>query len=446
MGAMVHLVMWGWIPIVLHLFSTRKSQDAVLITFLCAWLFLPNAEYHFSGLPEYNKISATCIGILGGAWLFDRKRFSVIPLSYLDMPILIWCLAPFFSSLTNGLGFYDGFSCSLNQTVAWGLPYLVGKLYFSDIKSLNKLVAAMVIGGLLYVPLCLIEIRFSPQLHNWVYGFHQHDFGQTMRHGGYRPMVFMEHGLMLGMWMISAAFAATWSIISGSCPTWLKHKSSLCLMTLLVTMILVKSTGALILYILGLIILIFLLWFRTKLPLYLLIILTLIYVGARSQGVWSGESLVYWAEKTINHERAQSLAFRLENEELIVRRARLRPWFGWADWGRWRVFNDEGEDITISDSLWVIVIGRNGIVGLSAMLAVFLMPCFRLFWSKSSQELTGRDWGGAAVLSVLLVLYAIDCLFNAMINPFFALCAGAVSDIADSARIENISKNTTVML
>ena len=58
-----------------------------------------------------------------------------------------------------------------------------------------------VLGGLIYVPLCLFEVRMSPQLHNMVYGFAQHSFGQTVRGGGWRPMVFMQHGLAVGLFM-----------------------------------------------------------------------------------------------------------------------------------------------------------------------------------------------------------------------------------------------------
>jgi hypothetical protein len=33
---------------------------------------------------------------------------------------------------------------------------------------------------------------------------------QTMRFGGWRPTVFMEHGLMVGMWMSMAAMIGLW--------------------------------------------------------------------------------------------------------------------------------------------------------------------------------------------------------------------------------------------
>jgi len=40
---------------------------------------------------------------------------------------------------------------------------------------------AFQIGGLLYIPFCLIELIISPQLHRIVYGFYvRTDFSQTL--------------------------------------------------------------------------------------------------------------------------------------------------------------------------------------------------------------------------------------------------------------------------
>ena len=41
----------------------------------------------------------------------------------------------------------------------------------------------------------LVEVRLSPQINTWIYGFFQHDFIQMMRYGGFRPIVFLPHGL-----------------------------------------------------------------------------------------------------------------------------------------------------------------------------------------------------------------------------------------------------------
>lgn len=433
MSILADIFMIAWIPFVLYQFSKQPSkQYAVMITFLIAWLFLPIKEYQFKGLPEYNKISATCIGIMIGAWAFDRNTFKSIRLNMMDLPMLLWCFSPLFSSLSNGLGLYDGLSCSMNRTVAWGMPYMVGKIYFSNFKSLNTLAMTLVIGGIIYIPLCLIEIRFSPQLHKWVYGFHQHDFGQTIRHGGFRPMVFMEHGLMVGMWMSTATLATLWLIYTKAGPAWLRHYRGIILSALLITFILCKSTGALILFLMATSALFLLKWLKLKVILWIIITLPLLYITLRTQGLWTGESLVKLAEKNINRERSQSLAFRLENEEMIVNRARQRIWLGWGDWGRWRVKNEEGEDITISDSLWVITLGRNGLLGVTCLVLIFILPLIMLLSKYSSFQLTQSEFSGALVLSTVLLLFAIDCLFNAMINPYFTMCAGSFSFLIKS--------------
>ena len=58
----------------------------------------------------------------------------------------------------------------------------------------------------------LFEIRMSPQLHFWIYGYYPTDFIQEMRDGGFRPMVFLGHGLAVAFFTMTAtvASAALW--------------------------------------------------------------------------------------------------------------------------------------------------------------------------------------------------------------------------------------------
>ncbi len=83
-------------------------------------------------------------------------------------------------------------------------------MFLSDLTGLRTIALGVFLGGLSYVPLCLYEIRMSPQLHRILYGFHQHEFVQTLRWGGFRPMVFMNHGLALGLWMTLACLSGYW--------------------------------------------------------------------------------------------------------------------------------------------------------------------------------------------------------------------------------------------
>src|SRR5207253_10406528 len=136
------------------------------------------------------------------------------------------------------------------------IPYLAGRLYLGDRGSFRGLAAAVLVGGLVYVPLCLVEIRFSPELHHWVYGFLQHDFTQTIRFDGYRPMVFMEHGLALGLWMSAACLAGYWLWRAGlwqrlGLPEALARRPGLTLLALAATTVACKSTGAILLGVAG---------------------------------------------------------------------------------------------------------------------------------------------------------------------------------------------------
>src|SRR5437870_12226972 len=64
-------------------------------------------------------------------------------------------------------------------------------------------------GHVTGVQTCALPI-LNPQLHLWIYGFRQHSFAQQMRDGGYRPLVFMQHGLMVAMWMAMTTLVGAW--------------------------------------------------------------------------------------------------------------------------------------------------------------------------------------------------------------------------------------------
>jgi len=214
-GFMVVLMYIAWFPVVVAVFLRFPARKAVLLSFLAAWLLLPIARIDVGGMPDITKMSVTCLGVLLGTALTDVKRLVTFRPSLADIPMALFCFSPVASSLSNGLGLYDGLSESLVEIFRWGLPYFIGRIYITDLKAVRQLALAVFLGGLVYIPLCLFEIRFSPQLHRMVYGYHQHSFAQTVRYGGFRPMVFMEHGLMVGMWMTAASAVGVWLLISG---------------------------------------------------------------------------------------------------------------------------------------------------------------------------------------------------------------------------------------
>lgn len=445
MTTLIPIMLFGWIFVVFLMFALMQSRRAALASFIIAWLFLPQAAISVLGLPDITKGTVASFSVLIAVLVFDAGRLLKFRGSWIDIPMLAWCLAPLASSLSNGLGAYDGIAAVLDELLTWGIPYFIGRLYFNDLAGLRELAIGIFIGGLVYVPLCLIEIRFSPQLHHWVYGYHQHAFLQTLRFGGYRPMVFMQHGLMVGFWMSCASVIGVWLWASGTLRQIKSLPMSLLVPAQIITTVLCKSAGAIALFACGISILF--ICSRSK-SVVLAIALALVpatYLVSRVYVQWSGEQLVTLAE-SIDEERAQSLATRLDNEAELSQHALQRPLFGWGGWGRWRLYNDQGKDITTSDSLWIIALGETGLVGLSALFMALLLPVVLLMRKLPTSQWNLKDTAPIAALAVIITLYALDNLINAMLNPIFVLAIGGVSGFCLLSQRERTATSKTIVI
>lgn len=429
-------VMIVWLPVVFYLFTRFKTQEAVIISFIIAWLFLPHkASFSFAGFPDYERMSATVYSILLLTIIYDFQRIKRFSLSWIDIPMIVWCICPLFSSISNGLGLYDGISESLAQTVAYGGPYFIGRICVNTLDGIRKLAIGIFIGGLAYVPLCLYEIRFSPQLHRIVYGYHVHSFAQTVRYGGFRPTVFMEHGLAVGMWMMAATLIGIWLWKTGVIKQLYGIPMRWLVAALLVTFILTKSTSAYGLLLAGVVVLLMAWQFRTSIALLLIVFFITFYL---QQSISVNAHLTEQVITTLNsynvpEERIQSLEFRFDNEELLADRARERKIFGWGGWGRNRVYdyNSRGElvDISTTDSLWIIAFGINGLVGLVSLYGSVLVPVLSFIWLYPAEDWCKYKVAPAAVIAVVITLYMLDCLLNDLPNPIFTLATGGISSL-----------------
>jgi tetratricopeptide (TPR) repeat protein len=426
MNLIAQVVFYLWIPVIIFIFSKLPARRAAVVALITGWLFLPQAIIEMPGIPDYKRTTATSVGVFLGLLAFAPGRIRALQPRWFDLPMIIWCFAPSMSSLANDLGPYDAAACLLDQLVTWGLPYLVGRACLGDAEGLKELGSGIVIGGLVYVPLTLIEMRMSPQIHSWVYGFAPSSFVNVVRFGGYRPVVFMRDGLELGMWMVAASLTAYW-LWAGGVLKRIRGIPFIILLALLVVItILCKSTGAILLMFVGIAILWSAVRLRTRLAVWVLLLLTPLYCEVRATGQWDGKILVNMSKDSAGEERAGSLEFRLANEDMLAEKALQRPVFGWAGWGQARVYDKDGKDLTITDGFWIIALGNYGIVGLTSITLVFLLP---LTWF--ALKFPPRTWNApglapAAVLSVLLTLYMIDNLSNGMINLIYITASGAL--------------------
>lgn len=413
--------LFGWIGAVLLLFAFLPKRIAVIVGFVAGWLFLPVASIPIPGLPDYSKLSAIVIAVVLGTLVFDLDRVLRFRPSWLDLPIVAFCLAASVPSLTMGLGVWDAISAMIQQVLTWLIAYLIGRLYFCDQRSFRELAIGIIIGGLVYVPLCLIEIRISPQLHHSLYGYYPRGvfgtLGQARRFGGWRPTVFMEHGLAVGIWMSNAALIAIWLWVSQTIRRLYGIRMAAIAFVLLVAAVLCKSTGAVFLMLIGMAALMAARCSRRIWPVGFLLLIPPIWMGLRTLGLFDGK-LVLDLFHGVLPERAQSFAFRLDQEDTITLQVMQHPFFGG---GRWF---DDG-----ADQLWLLTFRNYGLFGLTSFTLFFLMPPAMVLLRMRSRLLQPQN-APILCLAVVVCLHMIDHLVNGMINPVFTLATGALASAA----------------
>jgi hypothetical protein len=430
---LVFMALYGWIPLILGMFAFLPPRRAAIYGFLIAWLFLPMYVIPLHPFTEYNKMSAASFGVLLSALIFDSGTVFAFRPSIWDLPMAVWCFCPFISSVCNGLGPYDGLASTVSQIVAFGLPYFIGRIYFNDLQGLRELATGLIIGGLVYVPLCLFEIRFSPQLHRMIYGYYQWEFGQSKRYGGFRPMVFMQHGLAVAMWMVGTTLTCFWMLWSGFRGRLLGIPLNIAFLALLITTLLCHSVGALAFLFLGFAGLALIR--RTKSPVWVLLLALMppTYMYLRIYNIWTGDAMVAKLMK-IDERGAHSVAIRLRNERLFVDKALQHPIYGWAGWNRFQVQDEQGRIIGVPDGMWIIALGHYGLIGLISLTTALTLPMLLMAWKIPVRYWAHPGAAPAAVLAVLIGLHMCDNLLNAMVNPIFVLCAGGICGLRFSLR------------
>ncbi|QQE12536.1 O-antigen ligase domain-containing protein [Planctomycetota bacterium] len=427
MAAMVPLTLALWVPTVVVMFAMMKPHKAAMWAFVLGWMYLPELGIGLPGLPDFTKVSSTAIAIMLGVCLFDMQRLASFRPSLWDVPIVLWCIAPFMSSVVNGDGVYDGLSSMLKVILPWGFPYLIGRLYLSNPIQAREMARIMFIATIIYLPLVWLELIISPQLHLKVYGQHAHQFIHSIRWGGYRPRVFMKNGLILGLWMAGAGICGVilWHTkqlkdVFGMPISWLVPIQ-------LVTFVFCKSSGALVLGMAGIGLYFSTYYIKTRVVMLGVLMALPIYLSSRVIFDWDAQPILDTAGSVFSPQRVESLQVRIYNENELRDKAMERPLFGWGGYNRSRIQNEEGEDTSTTDSAWIIVLGQNGLLGLISFFGVLMLPMLRVAYRVPPKEWRHPVIGPSIALAMVLGIFMIDRLLNAQINPIPLMIAGGLT-------------------
>ncbi|HTV18200.1 MAG TPA: O-antigen ligase family protein, partial [Polyangiaceae bacterium] len=303
------------------------------------------------------------------------------------------------------------------------VPFYLGAALYRDRDALRDFIRIFATAGVLYAPLVMLELRFSPQLHAWVYGYHQHSWLQVMRDGAFRPMVFMHHGLALALFMATCGVLA-FGMAKGK-EKLLKVNALPIAIFLTVLVALSHSLGALV-FVAALGPLVWLTPPKLQLRVAALIAgLVMFYPMLRAYDWFPTNKLLELAN-SISSDRAGSLAFRFNNEDITLRRALERPIFGWGGFDRIFIYDAEsGDEVSTLDGAWLITYCSSGLLGFVSRYGLLTWPVWLAF-KRIRRVPIKTDQALVAALGVATAMVALDLLPNGMFTYFPHLFAGVL--------------------
>jgi O-antigen ligase len=245
-------------------------------------------------------------------------------------------------------------------------------------------------------------------------------------------MVFMAHGLALARFLLVSTFFAF--IVSRGKPRLLGMPSRVLGWGLFVVLILCKSTGAIVLAIAGLPVI---LWGKSKVRQTLAVVLAavvLIYPVLRANDAFPVAEVLE-AATGVEKERSESLAYRFANEDILLAKARERLLFGWGTYGRNQVYNEAGKAGSVTDGAWIVALGEQGIVGYVGMFGILLIPVFLA--RKRLRAIRNED--DRMLLSGVgftLAVVVADLVPNGLFANFPYVIAGALMGVTRALVLE----------
>jgi len=258
-----------------------------------------------------------------------------------------------------GISLYDGLSMTQGAIISL-VPFLLARRLLAGDEGHRALLLVLGVAGLLYSLPTVVEIRLSPQLNSWIYGYFSHNWLQHVRGDGYRPVVFLRHALVLSLFLCCALLAllAYMRATSGDRRVLFFAGAAYLGVVLVFSkslgMILVAGTLAPVI-----------LFGNVRIQMLaaaMIALLVLSYPAMRTAGL-NPFAPVLSALEGVSPTRVASLQFRLAQEEALIGHANERVLFGWGEFGRGTAVEEKAKTGSVRDGAWLIRYGQLGAVG-----------------------------------------------------------------------------------
>ena len=428
-----YLVSFSWPLVVLWLLLRYPVYKALFFAISLSLLLLPaNFQLDAPLIPPLNKESITSLSIVLFLFLM-KKKFKFFQSGVISKIIIGYLIVIVISSELNGsieiigskflpgLTHYDAFS-NVVRTLIFLIPFFLGRYFFTSLKNNEYIFKALVVMSLIYSIPIIYELRFSPQLHYDVYGYHASDFIQSLREGSYRASVFIGHGLALTFWLSTCAIAA---MALHKNKIRIGKLSTLMIILFLLAIIALSKTWSAYIYVAIGIAFVYFLSPKNQIKLaFILAALIMLYPSSKIMGVFPDKAIIRNLAE-YNVERAKSMTTRYVNEEVLLEHALKKPFFGWGGWGRNRIYDNTGKDNSITDGRWIIEYGNFGAFGFIFYYLILLTPLYYALKNVGYID-DPNDRVYFSVLAIFLALCIIDSVPNNSMGSLNLLLAGAL--------------------
>jgi len=377
--AYIALIIWPIFGLVLY--KRFEPVVATFLTILGGYLLLPvNVEFNFPLVPPLDKGVISSATALLACLYITRNKKLLFPDSgserWLTIVVLISPLVTMLHNqeaiikadiLFEGLTYHDAISSAFKQYIKL-IPFLLGIQLIKTYEDQLIVFKVLVISGLLYSLPILLEIRISPHLHGWVYGFIPHQFAQQMRYEGFRAIVFLGHGLLVSMFVaiVLGAAIALWKQRINI----LKYSYLPIAIYFLIVLILNKTFS-------GLLLGAFLMFAIALMPVFtqkrialMVMLLVILYPFLSIFDLFPHQQVIDILAD-MDPDRAASLATRFHSETMMLENASEKVFFGWGGWGRSRVEN------SVTDGYWIILLGKYGLIGFISIFGLAAVSVWR---------------------------------------------------------------------